>query len=92
MVTVDPVLRSSIGQIRRSFYVIIPLEIFFYYSVQFFTLEEISFSRTNYFTESEYYRLLRYSADPEYRTDNWYSPNRPAMPLCVPVNVMLAKL
>jgi len=28
-----------------------------------FYFEKITFTRTNYFTESEYYRVVRYSAD-----------------------------
>jgi len=39
-----------------------------------FTLKKMKFTRTNYFTDSEYYRVLRYSADPEYRMVTRYSP------------------
>src|SRR6218665_1710560 len=34
-----------------------------------FTLKEIKFTGTNCFTESEYYRVLKYSADTENRMD-----------------------
>jgi len=36
-------------------------------------VQKMKFTWTNYFTDSEYYRLLKYSADTEYRMDTRYS-------------------
>jgi len=37
--------------------------------------EKNKFTRTNYYTESEYYRVVRCSADTGYQMDNRYIPN-----------------
>jgi len=39
-----------------------------------FTFKKKKFTWTIYITESEYYRVLRYSADTEYRMVTRYSP------------------